>query len=63
MQSFVVLLVCESIDQSTFCMKRDSTSYKIWISVSAFTKTYKTTKMVFNTYNSVCETKLCGIII
>ena len=37
--------------------------YKIWISVSAFTKTYKTTKIVLNTYNSECETKLCGIII
>jgi hypothetical protein len=36
-QSFVVLLMCESIDWNTFWMNHDSTSYKICNSVNAFT--------------------------
>ena len=52
MQSFVALLACESVDQSTFCMKLGSTSYKKCTSANAL-QSNKNTKNAFNADNYV----------
>jgi hypothetical protein len=46
MHYFAVLLACESVDRSTFCMKRASPSYKKYASVHAYKTTPKKMHMI-----------------
>lgn len=51
MQSFAIFWHVKSIDRCTYCMKPGSASYNKCTSGSEFLQPYKTTNIVFNTYN------------